>query len=207
MSDQDMSENDIEYEAIEEAIMQNPRGRWFLTEYARRNRAADTNRLLEAIDRLYNAALETREHVMETHGESAVTKPDFDLDTLWTRLQEMRDAIDIARRDMAEIKPRETEHFASAEEDAAAVASASERATLDILAAVERLQDIADTLRAGGADGDLCEEIETHARGIFMASAFQDITGQRIARLVGALTDIDRRIVAIMTQGGHAAVA
>lgn len=207
MSDQTMSEADIEYEAIEEAIMQNPRGRWFLTEYARRNRAADTDKLLEAIDRLYNAALETREHVAEMHGENAVAKPDLDLDILWTRLQEMRDTIDTARRDMAEIKPRETEHFASAEEDAAAVASASERATLDILAAVERLQDIADTLRAGNADGDLCEEIETHARGIFMASAFQDITGQRIARLVGALTDLDRRVAAIMAQGGHAAVA
>jgi len=205
MSDQDMSENDIEYEAIEEAIMQNPRGRWFLTEYARRNRAADTNRLLEAIDRLYNAALETREHVADLHGESGKVKPDLDL--LWTGLQEIRDTIDTARRDMAEIKPRETEHFASAEEDAAAVATSAERATLDILAAVERLQDIADTLRASDADGDLCEEIETHARGIFMASAFQDITGQRIARLVGALTDLDRRVAAIMAQHGHAAVA
>lgn len=205
MSDQDMSESDIEYEAIEEAIMQNPRGRWFLTEYARRNRAADTNRLLEAIDRLYNAALETRERPAETHGDGAMAKADLDI--LWARLQDMRDAIDTARRDMAEIKPRETEHFASAEEDAAAVATASERATLDILAAVERLQDIADRLRTGGADDDLCEEVETHARGIFMASAFQDITGQRIARLVGALTDLDRRIAAIMAQGGHAAVA
>lgn len=205
MSDQDMSEIDIEYEAIEEAIMQNPRGRWFLTEYARRNRAADTNRLLEAIDRLYNAALETRGNVADIHGKEALAEPD--LDFVWNGLQEMRAAIDTARRDMAEIKPRETERFTNAEDDAATVASAAERATLDILAAVERLQDIADALRANGADGDLCDEIETHARGIFMASAFQDMTGQRIARLVGALTDLDRRIAAIVAQGGNSAVA
>jgi hypothetical protein len=208
MSDQDASESDIEYEAIEEAIMQNPRGRWFLTEYARRNRAADTNRLLEAIDRLYNAALDTRAHVAEIHvaeihGEEAAAAPD--LDFVWNGLQEMRAAIDTARRDMAEIKPRETERFANAEDDAAAVATAAERATLDILAAVERLQDIADTLRNGGADGDLCDEIETHARGIFMASAFQDMTGQRIARLVGALTELDQRIAAILSRGDVAA--
>ncbi|HEY4345723.1 MAG TPA: hypothetical protein VGN05_15345 [Parvibaculum sp.] len=205
MSDQDASETDIEYEAIEEAIMQNPRGRWFLTEYARRNRAADTNRLLEAIDRLYNAALDTRVQVAEVHGEGALAEPD--LDFLWNGLQDMRAAIDTARRDMAEIKPRETERFTNAEDDAAAVSSAAERATLDILAAVERLQDIADTLRTGGADIDICDEIETHARGIFMASAFQDMTGQRIARLVGALTDLDRRIAGIMAQGGASAVA
>jgi hypothetical protein len=203
MSDQDMSEIDIEYEAIEEAIMQNPRGRWFLTEYARRNRAADTNRLLEAIERLYNAALDTRGHVGEVQGNEAPAAPD--LDFLWTGLHDMRAAIDTARRDMAEIKPRETERFANAEADAAAVAAAAERATLDILAAVERLQDIADTLRANGADGDLCDEIETHGRGIFMASAFQDMTGQRIARLVNALTDLERRIVAILAQGDMAA--
>ncbi|MCE9650773.1 MAG: protein phosphatase CheZ [Parvibaculum sp.] len=203
MSDQDMSEIDIEYEAIEEAIMQNPRGRWFLTEYARRNRAADTNRLLEAIERLYNAALDTRGHIAEVPGNEAPGAPD--LDFLWTGLHDMRAAIDTARRDMAEIKPRETERFANAEADAAAVATAAERATLDILAAVERLQDIADTLRANGADGDLCDEIETHGRGIFMASAFQDMTGQRIARLVNALTDLERRIVAILAQGDMAA--
>jgi hypothetical protein len=203
MSDQDMSEIDIEYEAIEEAIMQNPRGRWFLTEYARRNRAADTNRLLEAIERLYNAALDTRGHVAEVQGDEAPAAPD--LDFLWTGLHEMRAAIDTARRDMAEIKPRETERLANAEADAAAVAAAAERATLDILAAVERLQDIADALRANGADGDLCDEIETHGRGIFMASAFQDMTGQRIARLVNALTDLERCIVAILAQGDMAA--
>lgn len=209
MSEQDASEIDIEYEAIEEAIMQNPRGRWFLTEYARRNRAADTNRLLEAIDRLYNAALETCSHIHiapeapETAERSAGANADF----VWRGLEEMRTAIDTARRDMAAIKPRETERFANAEEDAAAVAAAAERATLDILAAVERLQDIADTLRTSGADGDLCEEIEMHARGIFMASAFQDMTGQRIARLVGALTDLDRRICAIVARGGTSAVA
>jgi chemotaxis regulatin CheY-phosphate phosphatase CheZ len=203
MSGTEASDSDIEYEAIEEAIMQNPRGRWFLTEYARRNRTADTDRLLEAIDRLYNAALETRERVAPESHEPQTA----DLDFLWRGLQDMRAAIDTARRDMAEIKPRETTRFENAEEAAAAVASSAERATLDILAAVERLQDIADTLHTGGADGDLCDEIETHARGIFMASAFQDITGQRIARLVGALTDLDRRIAAIMAQGGVSAVA
>jgi hypothetical protein len=41
-----------DYEAIEAAVMETARGRWFLTEFARRNRTADTQVLLEAIARL-----------------------------------------------------------------------------------------------------------------------------------------------------------
>ena len=43
---------DSDYEAIESAIMESARGRWFLSEYARRNRHADTNMLLSAINKL-----------------------------------------------------------------------------------------------------------------------------------------------------------
>ena len=43
---------DSDYEAIESAIMETSRGRWFLSEYARRNRNADTNLILSAISSL-----------------------------------------------------------------------------------------------------------------------------------------------------------
>jgi hypothetical protein len=41
-----------DYEAIEAAVLESPRGRWFLNEFARRNRAADTLMLLAAIRKL-----------------------------------------------------------------------------------------------------------------------------------------------------------
>jgi len=41
-----------DYQAIEAAVMETARGRWFLAEYARRHRAADTAAVLEAIARL-----------------------------------------------------------------------------------------------------------------------------------------------------------
>lgn len=43
-----------DYEAIEAAVMETARGRWFLAEFARRNRTADTALLLAAIERLEN---------------------------------------------------------------------------------------------------------------------------------------------------------
>lgn len=47
-----------DYYRIEAAVMETVRGRWFLLEYARRQRAAETERLVQAIDRLerYTAA-------------------------------------------------------------------------------------------------------------------------------------------------------
>jgi hypothetical protein len=44
------SEDD--YEAIREAFMETARGRWFLDEYARRNRNADTRMVLDAVSRI-----------------------------------------------------------------------------------------------------------------------------------------------------------
>ena len=41
-----------DFETIEAAVLESPRGRWFLSEYTRRNRAADTLMLLEAIAKL-----------------------------------------------------------------------------------------------------------------------------------------------------------
>ena len=43
---------EVDYEAIEAAVMETARGRWFLAEYARRNRNAETRPLLTAIERL-----------------------------------------------------------------------------------------------------------------------------------------------------------
>src|SRR6202041_917170 len=41
-----------DYEAISDAFMETSRGRWFLTEYAKRNRNADTRMVLDAVERI-----------------------------------------------------------------------------------------------------------------------------------------------------------
>jgi hypothetical protein len=43
---------EADYDAIREAFMETARGRWFLAEYAKRNRTADTTMVLEAVTRL-----------------------------------------------------------------------------------------------------------------------------------------------------------
>ena len=41
-----------DFETIEAAVMETARGRWFLAEFARRLRAADTQALVQAVERL-----------------------------------------------------------------------------------------------------------------------------------------------------------
>src|SRR5437879_5910318 len=47
-----IEEEERDYEAIRATVMQSARGRWFLEEYARRNRTADTRVGLSAIERI-----------------------------------------------------------------------------------------------------------------------------------------------------------
>jgi hypothetical protein len=44
--------NEGNYQALCDALSESARGRWFLSEYARRNRSADTKVLLAALDRI-----------------------------------------------------------------------------------------------------------------------------------------------------------
>src|SRR5207245_3721779 len=44
--------NEEDYAAIHEAFMETSRGRWFLGEYAKRNRNADTRLVLDAVARI-----------------------------------------------------------------------------------------------------------------------------------------------------------
>src|ERR1700757_1543265 len=44
--------NEQDYDAISEAFMETSRGRWFLGEYAKRNRNADTRMVLDAVERI-----------------------------------------------------------------------------------------------------------------------------------------------------------
>jgi hypothetical protein len=56
-----------DYEEIEAAVMETARGRWFLSEYARRLRAAGADRLIAAIERL------ERRLLLSTRDDAALT--------------------------------------------------------------------------------------------------------------------------------------
>ncbi len=52
MSVPDEEFDDLDFEALEEAVRQSPKGHWFLDEYARRLRSSETTNILQAIAKL-----------------------------------------------------------------------------------------------------------------------------------------------------------
>jgi hypothetical protein len=81
-----------DFDTIEAAVLNTARGRWFLAEHARRNRAADTLTLLEAIRKLENAMLNQA-------GQAAVSAPP----ALPAELDDVAQAVAAAREGIAAV--------------------------------------------------------------------------------------------------------
>jgi len=181
---------EADYEAIAEAVMETNRGRWFLAEYARRNRNADTTVLLAAIERV-EATI---------RGERAVGS----VDRIRFDLIEMANAIARTKAEIAAIKPDADQHgkFGEATEELDSIVSTTEVATSDILAAAEQIQEIAWTLREQGIEAEVCDLIDAKATEIYTACSFQDLTGQRSRKLIQGLRYLEGRINAMMNIWG-----
>ncbi len=174
-----------QYDLIEAAVRETERGRWFLEEYARRNRNADTDVLLGAIHRLESA-------VSGDRGDDAVR---FRGD-----LMDMADAIARTRAEVAALSAPDhgESRLTVASEALDSIVRATERATSDILGAAEAVQEAAWTLRETGADGALCDDLDRHATQIYTACSFQDLTAQRTSRIVHTLRYLEDRIASMI---------
>ena len=175
------------YAALESLLRASPRGRWFLAEYARRNRTAETDLLLEAIGRIERAMLKQ---------QPRHTAPS----NVFAELVDMSEAIARTRREIAQIKPPRQfdKQLISAAEELDHIVEATEKATSDILEAAEEIQEVAWILREKGTDMELCDKIDQRATDIYTACSFQDITGQRTEKVVKALRFIEQRINAMI---------
>ena len=182
--------SEADYEAIEGAVMETARGRWFLAEYARRNRHADTTMLLKALDRI-EAAIGGERSV------EPVERIRFDL-------VEMSKAIARTKTEIASMKPDADHHgkFGEVSEELDSVVQATEAATSDILACAERIQEMAWTLREQGLEAEVCDLLDAKATEVYTACSFQDLTGQRTRKVIGVLRYLEDRINAMIAIWG-----
>ena len=182
MSEQSLiSEED--YESIEAAVMETARGRWFLQEYARRNRNADTKMVLGAVKRV--------EEVLADQ-----TRANEEAEKMRAELVEMGTAIAKTRQEIAALKPEgdDSDSIFSATDELECIVRQTEKATQDILSTAEQIQEIAWTLRENKVDEEHCAALDSFATDIYIACSFQDLTGQRTARIVGAIQALEKRI-------------
>ncbi len=182
--------SEADYEAIESAVVETLRGRWFLAEYARRNRHADTKMLLAALDRI-EASL---------RGEGSVET----VDRIRFDIVEMAKAIARTKAEIAAIKPDAAHQgkFGEAEEELDSIVLATEAATSDILAAAEQIQEVAWTLREQGMEAEVCDLLDSKATDVYTACAFQDLTGQRTEKVIKVLHYLESRINAMISIWG-----
>jgi hypothetical protein len=146
-----------DYAAIAEAFMETSRGRWFLTEYAKRNRNADTRMVLDAVARIEQSLSAQREETLER--EAALQREGLSA-------QQAAEAVAAA----AAAQERLTEAL-DAIRSAVDAAEESAVEAIDSLALEQRLapvrkgarvlREIAWRLREIGNDGRICDLIDS----------------------------------------------
>jgi chemotaxis regulatin CheY-phosphate phosphatase CheZ len=178
--------SDADYQAIESAVMETARGQWFLAEYARRTRQAETDLMREALQRI------------EDKIDTPARDPHFE--RMQMSIMEMAQAIARTKDEIAAIKPTQEVdgRFGEATEELDAIVTTTETATGDILHAAEQIQEVAWTLRERGFEGPICDLLDERATDIYTACSFQDLTGQRTRKVIGVLRYLEARINAMI---------
>ena len=193
------------YEQIEAAVMETARGRWFLQEYAKRNRQADTVMVLGAIERLQRQLIDTP--ALAAPAPVAHATQPLPYERLQGDIIEMARAIARAEREIRQIRHDgvAATQYSSASDELDAVVATTEKATSSILSAAERIQEYAWTKREQQS-GDLadCDMLDACATEIYTACGFQDLTAQRIRKVVDALRFLDERLKSILEATGLA---
>src|SRR5947209_200160 len=133
--------NEQDYDAIREAFMETARGRWFLGEYAKRNRNADTSMVLDAVAKIEETLAAQRQPVVE--------------DRLPEALVEIRRAI------------REAETIAIAAVDPTAI----QASLAAIPRGVRIIKEISWRWREIGADSRICDLIDSQLASMEAACA------------------------------------
>jgi chemotaxis regulatin CheY-phosphate phosphatase CheZ len=181
------------YEQIEAAVMETSRGRWFLAEYARRNRHSETELVLSAIDKLQRS--------LGLRGGMSLPA-----DRLQGQILEMARAIAQTEREIRAIRPdgATATQYGSASSELAVVVDTTEKATSNILSAAEKVQEYAWTMRERSGNEAECDLLDACATDIYTACGFQDLTAQRIRKVVETLGFIDERIKSLLEATGLA---
>ena len=157
----------------------------------------DLARKLEALQSRPHPTVETSEvaAVVEAIVESLSGDMSVADLKLYRELEHLAGYIHRAKREIAELQPHEIRerHIPMATDELDAVVGATAEATGVILDSAESLERVAGTVPA-----KVGEEIRNIATRIYEACNFQDVTGQRITKVVRALKHIEEKIDALL---------
>ncbi|MBP5858060.1 protein phosphatase CheZ [Marivibrio halodurans] len=135
----------------------------------------------------------------------------LEAETLRRELQGLSDAIQRTKEEILSLRraPAGKDKIASAGDALRAVVADTEAATNGIIEAAEAVEELGERINAQVSDSstrELTEALGEQVTQIFEHCNFQDITGQRITRVVQTMEFIDERVARMMEiWGGDAA--
>lgn len=178
-----------EYLAFEELVASTSEGRAFL-------RQRDATARVIAAEKVRKMMQEIMPHLAHTTSTSAAEH----VRILRKELQEISAHIVQTRGEISSLQPDNegNSRLVLATSELDAIVSSTERATYDILNGTERIQAAAQKLPDSPEISAIAKEISNQAIEIMTACSFQDLTGQRITKVVNALRYIETRINAMI---------
>jgi len=128
-----------------------------------------------------------------THAPGDISHDDH---ALYAEIRSLAESIQRARSEIASLRPQEiSEDFIpTATDELDAVVGATEHATNAIMDNAEAIQALTGEMSETAA-----EKVEAAVTEIFTACGFQDITGQRITKVVSALKEIETKVAALLS--------
>lgn len=161
-------DSETEYRAIEAALLESARGRWFLAEHGRRARRLDSALLEDAIGRLQTSLRQPPALLGQLKAE---------IETLKAHLAETRASL-LARPTAADGADAPAPHA--------------------ILKAAEDIHDIAWSLQANPFDPRGCEDIARNASRLYVLSQSQAIDSERSLKTARAIDAAADRLEAML---------
>ena len=115
-------------------------------------------------------------------------------------IEALAEYINTAKAEITEIRADQinAEYLPEASDQLSAIVGATEQATHEIFEAVELIEELTSTMAPEQA-----ERITEAVTRVYEACSFQDITGQRISKVVTALQNVESRVGALLLAFGH----
>jgi chemotaxis protein CheZ len=117
-------------------------------------------------------------------------------ENLMRELKALNNIIETSRRDLSAMRASDIQgkHIPDATDELEAIVGATAEATSEIMDACEAIQEAVSNVEEEAA-----QKVTNAVMNIFEACSFQDITGQRITKVVTTLSEIEDKVAKIMS--------
>jgi chemotaxis regulatin CheY-phosphate phosphatase CheZ len=185
-----------EYFNIEDELAGTARGRAFL-------RMRDQRSRVVALDEVRRLTASVRDWACARLNDASSAAQ---IQVLRRELQEMSAFIQKTREEIAALRLNDASNspgssrIVAASGELDAIVAQTERASTEILNAAERIITLSGTLPS--ELGEIANEFSAQATEIMTACAFQDLTGQRVTKVVKTLQYLEQRVAAMISIWG-----